>query len=137
MDLGAPAAPSAPAAPGPGTVGVLQVRRIGPASAGKVALLLAVCGWIASLVAGFVLWQLAAVAGILDNSQSFWAEATGQESVSWNGLQFLLMGIIGGGLLVLVVTGLAVLTAVLFNVLAEFTGGLRIETRVPQRRRRR
>jgi thiosulfate reductase cytochrome b subunit len=38
--------------------------------------------------------------------------------------------------LVLVITGLAVLTAVLFNVLAEFTGGLRSETRVPQRRRR-
>jgi len=136
MNPGAPAGPSAPADPGPGSVGVLQVRRIGPASAGKVALLLAVCGWIASLAAGFVLWQLASVAGILDNSQSFWAEATGQESVSWNGLQFLLLGIVGGGALVLVITGLAVLTAVLFNVLAEFTGGLRIETRVPQRRRR-
>lgn len=83
--------------------------------------------WLASVVAGVVLWQVAAVTGLLGNVESFWAQATGQSAASISGLGLLVTVVIGGLVTVVVATVLTGALAWLLNTVWGVTGGVTLD----------
>ena len=100
------------------------VRRVSLQAVGRISLLFAICLWAVLVIASVLLWQAAGVTGLLENFESFWAEATGQESVSLNGSVLLWVVILGGLVLVAAITLLHVMFAMLFNSICDLTGGV-------------
>lgn len=100
------------------------VRKLSLQAVGRISLLFAICLWAVLLLASVLLWQAAGVTGLLDNFESFWAEATGQESVSLSGSALLMVVVLGGLVLVAVITLVHVMFAVLFNSICDLTGGV-------------
>lgn len=112
------------------------VRRVEPWSVLKVASVLYLCLWLVLTVAGVILWQLARATGTLDNLEDFIATALADTSFTIDGRRVLFSSLTGGAVLVFAGTGLTVLLTVLFNLVSELTGGLRmsvveLETAVP------
>lgn len=108
------------------------VRRVSLQAVGRVSLLFAICLWAVLVVASILLWQAAGVTGLLDNFESFWAEATGQESVSLNGSALLVLVVAGGLVLVAVITLIHVMFALLFNSICDLTGGVPVTIEQPK-----
>ena len=102
------------------------IRRIDPWSVVKVSAVLYLCLWLVITVAGVILWQVARATGTLDNLQDFLATALADDSFTIEGGRVLLSTLLGGVVLVFAGTGLTVLLAVLFNLVSELTGGLRM-----------
>lgn len=100
------------------------MRRVSLQAVGRVSLLFAICMWVVLVIASVLLWQAAGVTGLLDNFESFWAEATGQESVSLSGSVLLWVVILGGLVLVAAITLVHVMFAMLFNSICDLTGGV-------------
>ncbi len=102
------------------------VRRVDPWSVVRVSSVLYLCLWLVITVAGVILWQVARVTGTLDNLQSFLATALADDTFTIEGSRVLLSALLGGVVLVFAGTGLTVLLAVLFNLVSELTGGVRL-----------
>ncbi|MCC5951502.1 MAG: DUF3566 domain-containing protein [Acidimicrobiia bacterium] len=122
-------------APSPGTAPEGQVvarrrvhivRHISPWSVFKVGLLWYLCLWVVVMVASVVLWRVGEETGLLANAQNFWAEATGQESVEWDGEAIFRVAAIAGGIFTAAAAAFTVLGVVLFNGLCDLTGGIRL-----------
>jgi hypothetical protein len=116
------------------------VRNVSVWSVLKVSVLFYLCTWVVLLVAGVVLWRLGDTAGLIGNLESFWAEATGQEVVEWDGRVVFRSWLLGGGVLAVAAAGFTTLFAVLFNLICDLTGGIRftvleLEPNARQRRR--
>jgi len=101
------------------------LRHVSPWSVLKVSVLLSISLWIVLLMASVILWTLARDAGLLSNVESFWAEATGKDSVAWDGEVLFRSATMAGGVLAVAGVGFAVLLAVLFNLICDLTGGIR------------
>ena len=115
---------------------VRVIRRVELWSVLKVSAVLYVCLWLVLTVAGVILWQLAHATGTLDNLEDFIATALADTSFTIDGGRILLSSLAGGVVIVFAGTGLTVLLAVLFNLVSELTGGVRLavvelETAVP------
>ena len=88
--------------------------------------MLYLCLWLVVTVAGVILWQVARATGTLDNLQDFLATALADESFTIEGARVLMSVLLGGVVLVIAGTGLTVLLAVLFNLVSELAGGVRL-----------
>ena len=64
--------------------------------------------------------------GTLDNVEDFLATALADRSFTIDGKRVLLSSLAAGGVLLFAGTGLTVLLAVLFNLVSELTGGVRV-----------
>ena len=104
---------------------VRVVRHVSPWSVLKVSIPFFLCTWIVIVVAGVVLWRVGQQTGLVTNAENFWAEATGQESVEWDGEVLFRGAAMAGGVMAVACTGFAVLFAMLFNLICDITGGLR------------
>jgi len=118
------------------------IRRVDPWSVLKVGLLFNLSLWLAVMVAGVILWQAASRAGAIDNVESFVAELLAEEELTIDGPQVLRASALAGVILVVAGTGFLVLLCVLFNLISDITGGIRVsvielETARPARPRRR
>jgi hypothetical protein len=102
------------------------VRRVHPWSVLKVSAVLYLCLWLVLTVAGVILWQLARTTGTLDNLEDFLASALADTSFTIDGRGVLLASLTGGVVLVFAGTALTVLLTVLFNMVSELTGGVRV-----------
>lgn len=102
------------------------VRNVSAWSVFKVAVPFFVCTWVAILISGTVLWEVSDQAGLIGNAESFWAEATGNETVEWDGEVVFRAAALASGVLALASVGFAVLFAVLFNLICDVTGGIRV-----------
>jgi hypothetical protein len=102
------------------------IRRIEPWSVLKVSSVLYLCLWLVLTVAGVILWQVARATGTLDNLEDFLATALADESFTIDGPRVLVASLTAGVVIVFAGTGLTVLLAVLFNLVSELTGGLRV-----------
>jgi hypothetical protein len=102
------------------------IRRVDPWSVLKVSAVLYLCLWLVVTVAGVILWQVARATGTLDNLQDFLATALADESFTIEGARVLMSVLLGGVVLVIAGTGLTVLLAVLFNLVSELAGGVRL-----------
>lgn len=103
----------------------LVVRRVDPVSVLRVAGLFWLSMFVVVIIAGVLLWTAGDSVGALGSVTKF------MRSVGFDGFQLhgkpLLKAALGGGLvLVLVATLLSVLGAVLFNLISDVVGGVRV-----------
>ncbi len=118
------------------------VRHIEPWSVLKVSLILYFCAWAVMLFVGVTLWNLAVNSGLVSNVENFVVELFALESFTINADQIFRIAAVGGLVMVIAGSGLTVLAAVLFNLISDVTGGVRLtvveeETARPRPRRSR
>ncbi len=91
----------------------------------KLSVLFALCVWLILVVAGVLLWRVAVSTGTIGNFENFLADNLAEDSFTIDGGQVFRGSVIIG--LVLLVTGavFAVVTSILFNLIAGLVGGLR------------
>ena len=118
------------------------VRHVEPWSVLKVSLILYFCAWVVMLFVGVTLWNLAVSSGRVASIEDFVVELFALQSFKINADQIFRIAAVGGLVLVLAGSGLTVLGAVLFNLISDVTGGVRLtvveeETARPRPRRAR
>lgn len=107
------------------TTRTAELRHVDPRSVAKLSAVFYLCACAVLLVAGLVLWIGAVATGVVGNVESFFRDA-GFDGFRFAPVQlfraFALMG------LVLVAAGTAanVLLAMLFNLMTELVGGVRV-----------
>lgn len=101
------------------------ITRVDPWSMLKVSLLFALSMWLIVVVAGVLLWRVAVSTGTIGNVENFLATSLGEESFTIDGTQIFQGSLVVG--LVFFATGaiFAVVTSVLFNLIAGVVGGIR------------
>jgi hypothetical protein len=92
----------------------------------KLSLLFYACVCIVVLVAGVLLWNLASAAGTTDDIEGFIKELFSFESYEFDGPKIFRASALIGGILVIAGTAFNVLIAVLFNLISDLVGGLRV-----------
>jgi hypothetical protein len=114
-------------------LGRLQARKVGrvvrdvsPWSVFKFSVLFWVCVWLILTVAGVILWKVGEGAGVVANIEKFYAKASGEKTFEVDGRGVFRAGASIGALLVVALTGLSVLISVLFNLVSDLTGGIRL-----------
>lgn len=117
------------------------VRGVSVWSLFRVSLLFYICVWMVVTVAGVILWTAARAIGITDNIEKFVAELLADESFTIDGFQLLKASLSGGLVLVLSGAAFTALLGVLFNMIGQVTGGIRVsvvelETARPAKARR-
>jgi hypothetical protein len=100
------------------------VRHVDPWSVFKIAIVAFFVGYIIVLTASVLLWNVAYATGTIDNIERFF-ESFGWNSFEFNGGELYHAGWIAGLFAVIGLTGLAVLTATLFNLITDLVGGVR------------
>lgn len=101
------------------------VRHIDTWSVFKVALVFNAFLYAVCLTAGVLLWQVATSTGTIDNVQKFF-EGFGWSSFKFHGGQIFHNAWVAGLFVSVGLTGLAVLTATLFNLITDLVGGVRV-----------
>lgn len=102
------------------------VRRIDAWSVFKVSLIFYIVLYAVLLVAGALLWALAVSTGMIDNTEGFIQELFGLDTFSLNGRQIFEASWVIGAVMVVSGTGLNVALAVLFNLISDLVGGVRV-----------
>jgi hypothetical protein len=102
------------------------IRRVEPWSVLKLSAVFYVCLWLVVTVAGVILWRVAEATGTITNVESFFAELSSSESFTIDGGQILRASAIAGLVLVFAGTALTMLLTILFNLISELTGGIRL-----------
>jgi hypothetical protein len=101
------------------------IRRIDPFSLAKLVLVFNLCFLAMTLVAGVIIWTAASASGSIDNIESF-VEDIGFEEFHIRGGQLLRGLVLGGLVLSIAGTFFAFIMGVLFNLLSDLVGGIRI-----------
>lgn len=78
------------------------------------------------VVAGILLWAAASVTGVVDNAETFIKQLFALDSFHFVALDLLIGTVLGGAVLVVLGTGLNLLMAVLYNLIADVVGGIEI-----------
>ena len=102
------------------------IRRVEPWSVFRVALVFSIALWLITVIAAVIIWQVARATGAIGHLESFLGELLADKSFQLDGAQLLRAAGISGLVLVVAGTGFAVLLGLLFNVISELTGGLRV-----------
>jgi hypothetical protein len=102
------------------------IRHIDPWSVFKVSTLLYACLYVAVLIAGVLLWSAAVGSGVVGNIESFIEDVMSYELWEFQADEIFRGGAIIG--VVLAVAGVAfnVLLAILFNLISDLVGGVRV-----------
>lgn len=102
------------------------LRRLDPWSVLKVSLIFYVCLYIVTMVAGVLLWNLAARADLISRLESFVEELGAFERWELEADVILQQSLLIGAILVVLFTGMTVLGAILFNLISDLVGGIRV-----------
>ena len=102
------------------------VRHIEPWSVLKMSLLFYFCLWVILLIAGVILWRFAVTAGTVEKFESFIEELFALETFTFNPDQIFRVSALGGLVMVVAGSGFTVLMAVLFNLISDLIGGVRM-----------
>ena len=102
------------------------IRHVDPWSVLKVSLIFYFCLYVAVMVAGVVLWKLASSAGTIGDIEGFVRDLGAYESWEFRGGLIFQASALGGLVLVVAGSGLNVLVAVLFNLISDLVGGIRL-----------
>ena len=92
----------------------------------KVSLIFYVCGYIVTMVAGILLWTLATRTDVIDRIEGVVEDLGAFESFELLPDVILKQALLIGAILTVVATGLTVLAAVLFNLISDLVGGIRV-----------
>lgn len=102
------------------------VRHLDIWSVAKVASVFALCGYVVGMISGYLLWQAADRVGTIEGIEGFFEDAGGYDRYEVLGdVVFRAAAVIGLLLAALWVFG-AILGAVLFNLISDLTGGIRL-----------
>jgi hypothetical protein len=101
------------------------IRDIDAWSVFKVGLVVHAALYVVFLVTGVLLWNVASATGTIDNIEQF-LTSFGWESFTFKGGQLFASSAMLGIFLVVLGTGLWVLAAVIFNLVTELVGGVRV-----------
>jgi len=100
------------------------IRHIDPWSVLKLTLLLFVCLWLIMMIAGVIVWTVAASTGTIGKLESTANTMLGQSDFHFNGdFLFRQMGLIGL-ILTLSFTAASTVAAVVFNLISDIIGGI-------------
>jgi hypothetical protein len=115
------------------------IRHVSPWSVFKVSVLFSACMWVVLLIAGVLLWNVAQRTGVITNIEKFYAKSTGEQFHEIDGRGVFRSAAFVGAALAVASTGLLVLMSVLFNLITDLVGGIRVsvielEHRRPRRR---
>lgn len=102
------------------------VRRIDAWSVFKISLIFWAVVFAILLVAGILLWNLANTTGTITNVEGFIKDLFGLKTFKFEGDQLLRSAWIMGGVLVIGGTALSVTLTVLFNLISDLLGGVRV-----------
>jgi len=102
------------------------IRYIEPWSVARVAFAFSLALWLILVVASVIIWQVASATGAIGHVESFMAQLLADQSFTVDGGQLLRASAISGVVLVVAGTAFTVLLALLFNLICELTGGLRL-----------
>lgn len=102
------------------------IRRVDPWSVLKVSLLFYLCLFLVTMVAATVLWNVAGATGALDDVQNFIKTLFALQTFSFNGPLIFRATLLIGLVLVVIGSAVNVLMAVLFNLISDIVGGVRI-----------
>lgn len=102
------------------------VRHFEPWSVLKVSLIFYFCLWGILLIAGVILWRFAVTAGTVGNLENFIKELFALETFSFNADQIFRFSALVGLVLVVAGSGFTVLMAVIFNLISDIIGGVRV-----------
>jgi hypothetical protein len=102
------------------------VRHIDPWSVLKLSLLFYACLFVVFMVAGTLLWNLAGAAGTIASIESFIKDIGAFKTFSFSGGTIFRASFLAGLILVIAGSGLNVLLTVLFNLISDLVGGIRI-----------
>ena len=92
----------------------------------KMSIAFYFCLWAILLIAGVILWRFAVTAGTVDNVENFIEELFALETFTFNPDQIFRVCAIGGLVMVVAGSGFTVLMAVLFNLISDLIGGVRM-----------
>lgn len=101
------------------------IRHIDPWSVFKISILLYACLYIATMAAGVLLWNAAVGSGIIDRFEGFMQDL-GFETWELVGDEIFRGASIIGLVLVAAGSALNVVMAILFNLISDLTGGVRV-----------
>ncbi len=102
------------------------LRHVSPWSVFKFSIFFYLCLWLILLVAGVILWKVGQTAGVITNFEKFYAKASGEKVFEIDGRRVFIAGAEAGAILVLAATGFTVMLSVLFNLITDLTGGIRL-----------
>jgi hypothetical protein len=102
------------------------VRRVDPWSVLKLSLVFYFCVWVMVIIAAVLMWGVAVGSGTVGSLESFIAEFLAFEEFRFNGDQLFQVFALGGLIGVFVATAVTAVLAVLFNLIADLTGGVRL-----------
>ena len=102
------------------------VRHVEVWSIAKLAAAFAACGYVVSMISGYLLWQAADRVGTIDGLEGFMEDSGSYESYEILGSVVFRVAAVSGVVLALAIVAAAVLAAVLFNLISDVTGGIRM-----------
>ncbi|MFP5322687.1 MAG: DUF3566 domain-containing protein [Acidimicrobiia bacterium] len=102
------------------------VRHLEVWSIAKLALVFSLCGYVVSMVTGYLLWQAADRVGTIEGIEGFFEDAGGYDTFVLDGGIVFRAAIVLGLLMAALFVAIAVLGAVLFNLISDLTGGIRM-----------
>jgi hypothetical protein len=102
------------------------VRHLDVWSIAKLAAVFAACGYLVGITSGYLLWQAADRVGTIDGIEGFFEDAGGYDSFVLDGTVVFRVAVVVGLLLAALAIAVAVLGAVLFNLISDLTGGIRM-----------
>ncbi len=102
------------------------VRHIEPWSVLKMSLIFYFCLWVVLLTAGVILWRFAVTSGTVERLENFIEELFALETFTFNPDQIFRVSALGGLVMVVAGSGFTVLMAVLFNLISDLIGGVRL-----------
>jgi len=114
------------------------IRHVDPWTVLKVSFLFYLSMFTVSVIAGVLLWTAAVDAGTIAGTEDFIKDLFAFETFRFDADQIFRSSVLGGIALVFGVTALTVLLAVLFNLISDLVGGIRLtvieeETARPRR----
>jgi hypothetical protein len=102
------------------------VRRLDAWSVLKVSFIFYLCVYAVSLVSSVILWNVADRAGVIENIESFIEDLGAFETFEFVPDELLRGVALAGAVLAVLATGLTALGAVLFNLISDLVGGIRL-----------
>ena len=102
------------------------VRRVDAWGVFKISVIFYVILYIILLVAGILLWNLANTTGTVANVEGFARDLFGLKTFEFDGEKLFRASWVLGAVLVIAGTGLNVVLAVLFNLISDLVGGVRV-----------
>lgn len=102
------------------------VRHLDAWSVLKISFVFYLCVYVVSMVAAVLLWNLADGSGLIENIEGNIEELGAFETFNFEPDKLLQATLLGGAVLAVMATGLTALAAVLFNLIADLVGGIRL-----------